>query len=331
MNRTTASALIVAALLASAAAGAGFTRLLGHAPDLDDDDAVGAGHADPAPGAGVALTDEQQRQSGLQLARPAPVTTSSAATGYARSLDLSPLAAIAADLAVHHAALTASTREVERLTALVHDDAGASQRELDAARAQAAGDRARVEQSCRRVGLEFGAGLARLGCARIDALAQAAAAGELAVLRIDVPGQTLAAGTPVSVDLAPGAARVTVLGPASAGDAALQSGGALALLRGPGATRAGVGRLLQAEVPGPAGQAGVLIPRAAVVRVDGGLFAWRPADAHHFVRVPLTGATAGERGWTIPAAAWPAGQFVVVAGAGTLLGLEHAAPPAGDD
>lgn len=246
-------------------------------------------------------------------------------------MDPAPLAGIAADIATAESASAASAREQARLAALVQADAGASQRELEAAKAQAAADRAKLTQACQRPGLEFGAGLDRLGCHAIGELARAAAIGQAALLRIDMPGQILVAGQSVTVDLAPGSARLALLGPASAGDSQLQTAGMLALLRGPMAARAGAGRVLQASMPGGRVQAGVLVPREAIVRVDGGLFVWRPRGADRFERVAIPGAVATEHGWVAPVGPLQVGQPVVVSGAGTLLGLEHAAPVAAED
>lgn len=297
-------------------------------PDADDaaEAVVPAGAVD-----GVQLTAQQRAAAGLRLAPLAAGEGGGAITGFARALDPSPLAGIAADIATAEAASAASAREQARLAALVKGDAGASQRELEAAKAQAAADRAKLTQACQRPGLEFGAGLDRLGCHAIGELARAAATGQAALLRIDMPGQVLAAGQAVTVDLAPGSARLTLLGPASAGDSQLQTAGMLALLRGPMAARAGAGRVLQAIMPGGRGQAGVLIPREAIVRVDGGLYVWRPVGQDRFERVAIPGAMATEHGWVAPVGALRPGQPVVVEGAGTLLGLEHAAPAAADD
>jgi multidrug efflux pump subunit AcrA (membrane-fusion protein) len=125
-----------------------------------------------------------------------------------------------------------------------------------------------------------------------------------------------------------------VLGPAAAGDTHLQSGGALALLTGPQAARAGVGRILSAAATGTGPvRAGVIVPRSAIVRADAGLFVWRALGGHRFERVVLEDGRAGPQGWFVPVGRLHPGDAVVVSGAGTLLGLDHAAPAAdaGDD
>lgn len=330
MNEGSGRLGVVLALAAGLGLGAlGYRVIAGGA---DHDDAAKA--AGPAAAVdGVQLTGEQRAAAGLRLAPAGAADDAggSTITGYARALDPAPLAGIGADIATAEAASAASARELARLAALVRDDAGASQRELEAARAQAAADRAKLTQACQRPGLEFGAGLARLGCHAVAGLAREAADGQAALLRVDMPGQTLAPGTAVTIDLAPGSARVTLLGPASAGDSQLQTAGMLALLRGPLAARAGAGRVLQASLPGAPGRPGVLVPREAIVRVDGGLFVWRPLGADRFERVSIAGAVATEHGWVAPLGTLKPGQPLVVSGAGTLLGLEHAAPAAAED
>jgi hypothetical protein len=47
--------------------------------------------------------------------------------------------------------------------------------------------------------------------------------------------------------------------------------------------------------------------------------------------VALTGAVPAAQGWQVPAGALHVGDRMVIEGAGTLLGLEHAAPAAGDE
>lgn len=319
-------ALLVAAGAALGALGyAAVDRASG--PDADDTPAT----AKPAELTGLRLTAEQQRAAQIAVAPLAGAASMATSQGYARAIDLAPLAAIAGDVTTAKAAAAASSREAARLVALVRDDAGASRRELETAQATARGDEAKLTAACRRLGLEFGPGLARLGCDAAEDLAREAAAGQLALLRVDFPGQALPAGTSVTLDLAPGEVAVRLLGPTSAGDTQLQSSGMLALLRGPLAARLGVGRIVTASRAAGRPRPGVLVPREAIVRSDGGLFAWRPLGPGRFERISLEGATADPRGWIVPVGALRPGQPIVVHGAGTLLGLEHAVAPAGSD
>lgn len=278
---------------------------------------------------------------GLQRATLAAVTLREQQQGYARAIDLSPLAAIGAEITAAQAALTASSAAAQRLNDLAAQDGNASRREAQAASAQAISDKARLTLACQRVALEFGAGLARLGCSAIPGLAQAAAAGQRAVFRIDMPAGAPPAGAMVQVGEGAQAMRLRVLGPAIGSDSQLQTAGVLALASGPAAREASVGRVLPARVDaGSSGQRtgvpGVLVPRAALVRADGGLFVYRAKGNDGFERVALTGAVAADAGWQVaenpadPRALHP-GDRIVIEGAETLLGLEHAAPAGGDD
>lgn len=274
----------------------------------------------------VHLEGDAAKRAGIRVATIAPAAQQSASSGYARALDLAPLAAIASDIISAEAAADASTREQHRLERLAAADDSASRREVEAARAQAATDRAKLTLACQRVSLEFGAGLARLGCAAMPGLVREAAAGQAALLRIDMPATPLVAGSVVEVGSGASAARVTVLGPAAAGDAQLQTAGVLAVLRGRAAAQAQVGRVLPARAGTGAMRQGVLVPREAIVRADGGLFVYRASGKDGFTRVPLEGGAASEGGWFVPTGALKPGDRIVVSGAGTLLGLEHAAP-----
>ncbi|MDR6512180.1 hypothetical protein J2792_003063 [Novosphingobium capsulatum] len=299
----------------------------------DGDDAPHAAPAAPANTTGALVVDDAtRRRAGIVTAALATTAQSQGETGYARALDLGPLAAIGAEIDSARAAATASAKEAARLAALAGADAGAAQREVESARAQARADAARLDLACQRVTFEFGAGLSHLGCGAAEALARQASRGEVAILRLDFPAGAPPAGAMVQIDLAPGAAQVRVLGPAAAGDTQLQSGGALALLTGPQAPRIGVGRILAAttSATGPVRQ-GVIVPRSAIVRTDAGLFVWRATSPDRFERVPLEDGRALAPGWFVPIGRLHGGDQVVVAGAGTLLGLDHAAPQPSTD
>ncbi|GHD04301.1 hypothetical protein GCM10019060_40970 [Novosphingobium pokkalii] len=322
---------MAALLLAGGALGAvihaGYARLA--APDADD--AAPAAAAPAQDNGGLVVDAATQARAGLAVAALAPASQSEGTTGYARALDPGPLAAIGAEIESARAAAQASAREAARLAALAGADAGAAQREVESARAQARADAARLDLACQRVTFEYGAGLARRGCGAVETLARQAAQGQVAILRLDFPGGAPQAGAVVQLDLAPGTAQVRVLGPAAAGDSQLQSGGVLALLTGPQAPRLGVGRILAASFAGMGPvRAGVMVPRSAIVRADAGLFVWRAGPANRFERVPLEDGRADAAGWFVPVGRLHPGDRVVVAGAGTLLGLDHAAPAPAD-
>jgi multidrug efflux pump subunit AcrA (membrane-fusion protein) len=82
---------------------------------------------------------------------------------------------------------------------------------------------------------------------------------------------------------------------------------------------------------GPA-RDGLIVPRSAIVRADGTLQVWRATGAENFERVPIDAATPVADGWFVPAGgALKPGDRLVVAGAGTLLGLERSSGGGGGD
>ena len=320
MKRWQGAALGMAGLMLGALG----MRLVAPLAGPDDHPPAKAEAADAGPG--LHVDDKVQQQAGVQIA---PLVARHAAVmqdGFARGLDPAPLGTIASDITAATAAHDGSSRELARLTALVAADAGASRRDLDAARAQEGQDRAKLTQACHRVGLEFGPALGKLGCAAVARLAAEATAGRLAVLRIDFPDGAVPAGSSVTIDLGKAEATVRVLGPAVAGDTQLQSAGVLALLEGPEAALAGVGRVLSAHRAGGGARDGMIVPRSAIVRADGALQVWRATGPENFERVPIDGATPVVDGWFVArGGALKPGDRLVVAGAGTLLGLERSA------
>jgi hypothetical protein len=321
---------LIAVALGGAALGALALHFLAPSVAPDGDEAKTVAFS-PADSSGLHVDAETRARAGIRVAAPRPATVQVEESGYARAIDLTALSGIASDIQTAQAAAIASGREAARLAGLARTDQSAAQREVEAARAQAVADLARLTQACQRVGLEFGAGLARMGCGAIPAFAREAAAGQVAVLRIDFPDGPPSVGTAVTVGTGNGDVAVRVLGPAVAGDTQLQTAGVLALVRGSATAHAGVGRILSARVASGGSTSGFVIPREALVRADGALYAYKAQGADGFERVPLEGATPRSDGWFVPAGRVKADDRIVVSGAGTLLGLEHVAPPAGDD
>lgn len=281
--------------------------------------------------AGLTLDAGTQAAAGIQVAPVAAARQEAGRDGYARAIDLSPLAALAAEAESARAAIAASAKEAARLAALTAQDQSAAPRDLEAAQAQLAADRARLTLACRKIGLDFGAGLARLGCDGISRLVRDAAQGQAALVRIDMAqGLPPASGT-VAIGEGVDAVTARILGPAAAADAQLQTSGVLALAHGPAAAKLGVGRVLTVHLASGVAGSGVLVPRTALMRADGGQFVYRALGSGRFARVALSGGTPMAGGWFFPAGPLKAGDPIVVSGAMTLLGLERGPQQAGDD
>lgn len=298
--------------------------------------ALGPGHesdaveneppAMPAPlGGGVSLDKKAVAHAGLQFITLQPAVSVSERSGFARALDLAPLAAISADIQSARAALAASDAEARRQEVLAAQDQSASVRAVELARAQAQADRARLILALRRAGLEYGSGLSgREG--QLDGLVAQAARGEAALIRLDFEDGAPSTGSAVTIT--DGDIRVTahVIGPAVGADPNLQSAGVLAIVRGSVARSLAVGRVMKAVLPagGPA-QTGVVVPRAAIVRTQGGMWVYRVDQDGTFRRIELQDPVAHETGWFVRKVLRP-GDRIVSAGATVLLGLEAGSP-----
>lgn len=276
---------------------------------------------------GVVEADaETLKRADIRVVPLAAGMPSNIRNGYARALDLSGLAAINADYLSARSAEMASAAELSRQKALFAADKSTSARAVEQAQAQEAADAARAKLACRRASLEYGAGLERLGCSALDGLLRDAAAGRAALVRLDFSGDPPAPGMRIAITGEGVEAGGRVLGPATSADPQLQTTGALALVEGPAAARLAVGRVFNARMSfSSASASGVLVPRSAILRVDGGLWAYRAGKNGQFERLELIDARATLEGWIVSQGFRP-GDKIVVSGAGTLFALEHAAP-----
>jgi hypothetical protein len=272
---------------------------------------------------GLALDAKTQAAAGIRIEPVASARQATSRTGYAHAVDLSPLAALAADAEAARAAVAASQKQVSRLAALAAQDQAAAPKDVEAARTQLAADQAKLKLSCERVGLDFGAGLARLGCNWIPRIVREAAEGRAALVRIDAIGGLPPAGGSVLVGEGAEAVTVHILGPAVGVDPQLQTAGVLGLVRGSGAARLAVGRVLPVRLDAGAARSGVLVPRTALMRADGAMFVYRAQGHSRFARVALEDGVPMGDGWFFSGGALKAGDPIVTSGATTLLGLER--------
>lgn len=295
----------------------------------DDDDAARPINSAPGQDGVIKLNLEQLTHAAIRVeavkAGSAPVLRQ----GFARVMDLSPLAAIEADLATARSALAASRAEAARLATLAAQDQGASRQAVEAARAQAQSDAARLTLAARREGLEFGPGVARMSSAAREGLIADAGAGRAALLRIDLPGAPLAAGTSVTIGDGKNAQTVRVIGPAAATDPQLQTAAVLAVLRPPLAASAMAGRQFSASVQGSDSQAGVILPRSALVRWQGRLWAYRQVSQGTFARIPIGEPHPLATGWLVDGVA--PGERIVMDGATTLFAVESGSSAVQED
>lgn len=320
--------LATASAMGGAALAAGlFIALPSLTSDAGDDDAAKATAASITAPEGVVMLDKAQAvRAGIHIVTLTPATVGTMRHGFARALDIGALSAIQGEIVAARAALSASQADYARQRALAADGQSASVQAVETARAQALADQARLATAIRRVGLEYGAGLARLSGAALGDLVRAAAAGRASLVRVDFPDGAAPDGGSVRI----GTASVRLLGPAAAADAHLQSAGSLAIVQGDLSRDLSAGRVLPASMAAASGiESGVLVPREALLRYQGGFWVYRAEPGGGYRRVELTDARPEADGWFARAGVKP-GDRVAVDGAGVLLSIERGGEAAGE-
>ncbi len=295
---------------------------------LDHDDKPTS--AAPTSAQPLKLDEKTQARSNIRVVALSATQASVEATGFARALDVGALAAIDAEAKSADAAAAASRAEAGRLAMLAAQDQSASRRSVEAARVQAQADDARAQLARRRVGLEFGPGLARLGRGGVSGLVSEIANGRAALVRIDIANVMLRSGNSVRIGDGANAASVRVLGAAASADTKLQSAGVLAIVRGNAAEGLRAGRILPAVTDTGSSRTGVTVPRDAIVRYQSGLWVFVEKPDKSFARIELIDAHAVANGWFVPRGLMP-GTRVAVSGAGSLMAIEKGGEPADED
>lgn len=287
-----------------------------------------AAPAAAAPAKVLKVDAATQRRLGVATAPLAADRRAASASGFARVLDPVPLATLDADIAAAAAALSASQAEAARSRALNAQDQTVSKRAAEMTSAQARADAARLQLLRRRIGLEWGPGLAALSDVQRGRLVADLAAGRAALVRIDATAVMSSGRGAASLELAGGTrASAALMGPTRSGDARLQSTGVLGLVRGPAALQLGVGTVAPATLAQGAGASGVVIPRVALLRTGGQTFAYVRRDAGSFERRPVSGGLTAPAGLFVAAGFRP-GEAVVVKGAAQLFAAETPSQPA---
>jgi hypothetical protein len=272
---------------------------------------------------GVHMDAETQAKMGVAVAPVAATSAPQTAEGFARVIDVGPLAAIESEVSAAEAAAASSQEEYRRLQTLAAQDQAASARSVEQARAQAAADAARAKLAARRIGLEWGASLERMSDGERSRLLTDIAAGHAALLRIDSPGVAAAVKRAI-VRLEKGGdpIAVTIIGQAAAADARLQTTGLLGLVRGAAASTLPTGRLLQADLELGEAQPGLLLPASALLRTENSVWVYLKTGEDTFERRDVGAGRAVPDGWFI-AEGVAAGDQVVTEGAASLLAAEQ--------
>lgn len=271
----------------------------------------------------VTIDAATMRKLAVTTAPVQAMTRSAATTGFARVLDPIPLAQLDADIAAAGPTAAASAAEARRSRDLFAADATISRKAAEAATMQARADSAKLALLRRRIGLEWGPAIARLGDARRAALVEALSSGRAALVRIDsASGGGQIGLRSVVLDLGNlGTAIATILGPARAADPRLQSPGLIAQVSGPKASLLSTGLSVPAKLSGTA-LSGVFIPGGAVLRLDGASWIYRQAGSGTFSRVRLPSVIAVPGGLFVSGGIRP-GDRIAISGAAALYAAEH--------
>lgn len=242
----------------------------------------------------------------------------------AEVLDPSALAKTADDIAALQATADASAAEAQRVQALFAADGNMSRKAVEGARAQAAVDKAKLQQARTQLRMDWGSAIAALDARALHARTESLLDGRTAWLKAE-PLATPAPGFQgVSALLQPHDVAARVLGPLPRSTSGLAGGW---LLEAPGANLT-PGMTLTASLRSAAGgTAGVLLPRAAVVRWNGVAWAYIATDATHFERRAVHALAITLDGWIVGAPFKP-GEKAVARGAEALIALDAAPPEA---
>jgi hypothetical protein len=275
--------------------------------------------------AGVRLDAATRERLGLKMAALTTLEMPSELRGFGRVLDPSALVTPVHEREAAHATFEATEREYERVKTLERDSANASARELEAARAALARDRATLESAEARLVSVWGG--ARVTATDLPRLARALVSREMSVARIDLPLAEALPESPIAgrvaalADGARGSIPTRILGPAPNADPATQGRGFLLLIeRAPWPS--GTNLVGWLALPGPT-QAGVDVPGSALVRQEGRAFAYVQTGPDSFARRVLELEHPTPGGWFV-SIGLSAGEPVVVTGAQQLLSAELA-------
>lgn len=272
----------------------------------------------------ITLGSADQQKLGIVSRRLTDAHVRASIPAYVRVLDPSKLATLNADLTAARAAATASSRDAERLARLADEDESASRQAAEAAAAQAVGDAARADALARRMSVEWAPALAQMRDVSRTALIRQLTEGAAVLLRADTATRPGGHDAVLSITPDAGVARAAeTLGAAGAMDPRMQTFGVLAVLRGHDLGALPPGRMLDGRVSYGDEQEGVVIPRAAVVRVDGADWAYVRTGPESFERRETAEAIPTADGWFLRKGFTP-GQDIVVEGAGALLAIERA-------
>ena len=273
----------------------------------------------------LSISPEAQRRLGVQTVTLTPQRRQAQVAAFAKVLDPGPLAALESDLETAIAAAAASSAEAARARKLSSENGAMAAKDAEAAISQARQDQAKLNLLRRRVGLEWGPGIARLSDARRQALVTSLSKGKAALVQVDTPDSEGQAGArAVEVDIGSATVRAPVIGPSRNAEARLQSSGLIALVTGPQSVLFSVGLTQSARIQQPSSQAGVILPRGALVRYEGFDWAYVRRGPGQFERRQVTSPQSEKDGDFVTQGFSP-GEAVALQGVAGLFAAEQGA------
>ena len=263
----------------------------------------------------LTLTAPVQAHLGLKTTVLAAEKRSTQVDAFAKVLDPGPLAALEGDLRAAVASAAASRAAAVRARTLNADHASVAAKDVEAAVAQADNDAAHLALLRRRIGLEWGPGIARLSDAQRGALIDQLARGTAALVHVDTPSNEGQEGArTVDVDVGSASVHGVVLGAARAAEPRLQSSGLIVKVVGPQAVLLSVGLTQSAHINQSSATEGVVIPRTAVVRFQGSDWAYVAQGPAAYERRLIDAPAPQDKGLFV-AKGFRAGEAVVSQGA----------------
>lgn len=286
--------------------------------------AVCAHSASAAP-VSLTLSVSDQQKMGVSTTPLASRQEKLGLDAIVRVVDPVPLAELAAGLSSASAARAASVADLRRQEQLAAQDQSASQLAVETARARAAADRSTLDLLHRRLQLEWGPAFAAMPVGELDALVGAVAEAQVAILRADLPGKPEGAVGDITVITERGAPTLIAqpIGLSGSVDPRLRTRGLYGLVRGADAATLRPGRLFPGTVATAAELTGVVIPRAAVVRLDGADWAYVRSGETQFERRRIIDPSFTAAGWFVTQG-FALGEAIVERNAGSLIAVERA-------
>ena len=278
----------------------------------------------------IKMSDETQGDAGIQVANPAAAQFSPELKGYGRVEDPTALATALSELTGARAVYVASSNELARLK-ILESQGNASARATQAAEAAATHDLLAVESAEDRLMLAWGPAIAQRS--DLAGVLKSLTAGDAALVRVFLPAGESPPSPPEGarvVSLSGGSVNADFLGSVGSVDPQTLGRGYFLLLK-PNMLRLAPGEAVTAylKLSGDA-LAGVIIPRAAVVRTEGtGWVYVLGGGGTAFTRTPIALDHSTEAGWFVTQGV-TAADYVVVTGAQTLLSEELKAALSGD-